>query len=434
MPDKCNTETPKSPSIDTKTAIRLLEEGGVTIDPTTIPDADVLALCRTRQAKDGDILPIKTARNLALILTHDHRLKGKIRYNKFEACTTLKGVPVTDTTDLMMADWVEMVYRLQYAPTSIANAMALVGARDPYHPVCDYLDGLEWDQNPRLDRLLVDYFGAHDSLLNRVISRKWAVSMVARARKMGCKVDTCLVLAGAQGIRKSTGLRALAGADFFSDTLIDVRSKDAYQMIQGVWCYELAELSSVKKADLSAVKGFVSAQSDRYRASYGRHVEKHPRCGVFVGTTNEIEFLSDTTGNRRWWIVKCKAVDLENIHKDRDQIWAEADQAYRASESWWLDASQSDQLDESNEMHMAEDPWMDIVQSWLARRVGPFTIDDMMEDALQIDPPKMRQADRWRAGRILRTMDIEKRQIQKDGKRTMMWFRPGWGDGSTKTP
>jgi len=85
-------------------------------------------------------------------------------------------------------------------------------------------------------------------------------------------------------------------------------------------------------------------------------------------------------------------------------------------------------------MHMAEDPWQDIVQSWLARRVGPFTIDDMMEDALQIDPPKMRQADRWRAGRILRTMDIEKRQIQKDGKRKMMWFRPGWGDGSTKTP
>lgn len=423
MPKDISTKPPQHPQIPTRTAIRLLEEGGATIDTGSVPDPDVLQICRTKVTRDGDVLPIKTFRNLCLILDQDHRLKGRIRFNELLGQPTIDEVPTTDLDDLKIAAMVERIYQIQFEPTKIANAVRFVADRHSHHPVCDYLDGLEWDEQSRLDRLLVTYFGAEDTKLNRVIGRKFAISMVARARKPGCKVDTCLILAGRQGIRKSSGLRALSGEEYFSDTLLDVRHKDALMQIRGVWCYELSELDSMRRSEVSAVKAFVSAQFDRYRSSYGRHVEKHPRTGVFVGTSNETEFLTDSTGSRRWWVARCNKVNLEGIQADRDQIWAEADTAYKAREPWWLDDQADVDLNESNAVHHVDDPWAEIIDVWLESTTGPVRLENVMRGALHIETDRMKTADQWRVGRVLRQLGLTKRQIMKDGKRSMMWVR-----------
>jgi putative DNA primase/helicase len=419
-----NTDTPKQPSIDTPTAIRLLQAGGVTVDPATIPDADVLALCRTRFSRDGAIIPTKTFRNLCLILDNDHRWRGRIRFNELLGQPVIDGEPARDVDDLKIATFVERIYLSQFEPGKIANAVRFVSDLHSFHPVCDYLDGLRWDKKPRLNRLLASYFGAEGSMLNQVIGRKFAISMVARARKPGAKCDNMLILAGDQGIRKSSGLRALChDPDWYSDTLLDVKSKDAYQMIRGTWLYEQAEMDSLRRAEVSAWKAFASAQFDRYRSSYGRHVEVHPRTGVFCGSCNETEFLTDTTGSRRFWVARCSRVNLEAIEMDRDQIWAEASEAYTNGETWWLDGDGEKELNQSNAVHQVDDPWVDIIEAWLDSQVGPVRLENVMRGALHIDTDKMKHADQWRVGRALRQLGLVKKQAMQDGRRTMVWTR-----------
>ena len=154
--------------------------------------------------------------------------------------------------------------------------------------------------------------GAHAGLV-RSVARKWLVSCVARAMQPGCKVDTMLILEGRQGIGKSRALAALAGERFFSDAAIDFASKDACQTIQGVWIFELAELDALLRRGTSTVKAFVSRSIDRFRVPYGRVPEDVPRSVVFAGTVNHGSYLSDTTGNRRYWVVRCEGrLDVES--------------------------------------------------------------------------------------------------------------------------
>jgi predicted P-loop ATPase len=119
----------------------------------------------------------------------------------------------------------------------------------PYHPIRDYLEGLRWDGRERLAGLLHGYAGAQDTEINRLISQRFAVSCVARVMSPGAKVDTVLILAGRQGLGKSTFFRALCGAEWFRDTALDIRNKDAFLALRGAWLYEMAELASMRARD-----------------------------------------------------------------------------------------------------------------------------------------------------------------------------------------
>jgi len=198
------------------------------------------------------------------------------------------------------------------------------------------------------------------------VGQKLCISAVARIYQPGCKVDEVVVLTGKEGIRKSTALRALA-AGWFSDAHIDIKSKDGLMAIAGVWFFELAELDSVRKADHTAVRRFISSQIDRYRPPYGASMLDRPRQGILVGSTNEPEFLTDPHGHRRFIPVSVSQTDPEWITANLDQLWAEAVVLYRKGVPWhYFDEDGSrERAKEAAQPHLSEEPWKPKIEAYL---------------------------------------------------------------------
>ena len=287
-----------------------------------------------------------TLGNLLLILNNDETLTG-IRHNRLanqiygdELPWERPHKPWRDVDTAQLVAFVDKRYGT-FSARNYELALAKVADDRAYHPIREYLEGLpEWDRIPRIDTLLIDYLGAEDSPYTRAVTRKTLVAAVARIISPGTKHDSILVLNGKQGIGKST-LFSKLGQQWYSDSLSisDMKDKTAPEKLQGYWILELGELAGIKKMDVETVKSFITRTDDKYRPSYGRAVESHPRQCIIVGTTNsDGGFLRDITGNRRFWPVwvsgesKYRAWELADI----DQIWAEALVKYQGGEELFL--------------------------------------------------------------------------------------------------
>ena len=250
---------------------------------------------------------------------------------------------------------------------------------------------------------------------------------MARVYRPGCKVDTTLMLSGVQGSLKSTILAALAvREEWFSDSTIDFRSKDAYQLLPGVWIYELAELEALRGVHASTLKAFLSSRRDRYRPSYGRNTVVTPRQTVFLGSTNDAEFLSDPTGSRRFWPVRVGKPNLAALERDRDQIWAEAAHLFKAGTQWWLDPGAERDLRRHSEAFRQVDAWEPVVEDWLAQQAArPLTVAEIVEGALHKKAADIRPEDTMRVGTILVRLGFEKERTTVRGRRSTRWKRSG---------
>jgi putative DNA primase/helicase len=287
-----------------------------------------------------------------------------------------------------------------------------------------------WDQTPRIDNLFQEYFGCGPNELYQEIGKRWMIGMVARIFEPGCKVDTVVILAGPQGIMKSTALKTMAVKDeWFSDSALDMRSKDCYQALSGgIWIYELAELASIRPRDAETVKAFLSSRQDRFRPSYGRNMVTRKRQTVFAGTTNEAEFLSDNTGNRRWHVIKCGRVSIPKLQRDIDQLWAEAVTLYRNNERWWLDASASEELEIIQQEFRQQDSWEMAISSWLIRNDHAFTVWEVLEKAIGKEAHAQTKSDCMRAAAILRSLGCVKGKRKRiNGKMAYPWLKAGSG-------
>jgi putative DNA primase/helicase len=318
-------------------------------------------------------------RNLhnACVALRDHpAMQGKLGYDEFHGCTyALEPLPWdnqpkrpwTDIDDLAATSWLQSSGVGIRVGSGIAReAVQRVAYERRFHPVLDWLESLEWDGVPRLDTWLTTYLGVPASPLVSAIGRKFPISAVARIQKPGCKVDHVPILEGQQGAWKSKSLRALVGDEWFSDQIADLGTKDSSQDLCGVWVVELSELSAIRPGETEKVKAYISRQVDHYRPSYGRRSINVPRQCVFIGTTNAKEYLSDSTGNRRYWPVTTTKLDIEAIARDRDQLWAEAVAAYHAGETWWLEDDELRAAAEiEQEKRRNKDPWESMIADWL---------------------------------------------------------------------
>lgn len=276
-------------------------------------------------------------------------------------------------TDADDANWRN--YLAAYGVTTkqyAQDALEIAFDRAAFHPVRRYLLGLpEWDGRPRLDRLLTDYLGAADDALTRAVARKALTAAVARVmdeRPGGVKFDYCTVLAGPEGIGKSTLVRRLF-APWFTDSVTTLSGKEAMEQLQGAWGVELGELSAIRRTELEGVKAFLSKTEDRYRPAYGRNTEIAPRQCVFFATTNEKEFLKGDTGNRRFWLVDCPGAfpPAPWSEEARGQIWAEALRRWRDGEPLWLGPELEAAMRQRQEAHHegASDPRPGMIAAYL---------------------------------------------------------------------
>jgi predicted P-loop ATPase len=283
-----------------------------------------------------------------------------------------------DQDALDVTIWVEKTKNLN-VEESLAGRMLWRAAKNrPVDSLRDYLRGVQWDGIQRLDTWLSVYVGSDDTAYTRLVGRKWLIGAVARALQPGCKNDQVLVLEGAQALQKSTVLRVLGGnGRFFTDQLPEnLADKDASLAMNGTWIVELAEMTSHSRTKVATMKAFITRQADTFRPPYGKNVVVTQRRSVLAGTLNPRGggWLTDDTGNRRWWPVKCGvngeregdaviSARLATLRADVDMMWAEAVRAYDAGEKWWLESREEVQLAQDvQEDRMADNAVVDALQ------------------------------------------------------------------------
>ncbi|MEW5552118.1 virulence-associated E family protein [Peribacillus frigoritolerans] len=283
--------------------------------------------------------------NVLLILQNDENLKGRFAFNLLTKMPEISGqvlwkrinnsAVLTDHDDSCLRNYLSINYDIK-AKDIVYDSLNQIVLENQYHPVRDYLSSLpKWDGKPRLDTLLIDYFDAEDTKLNRAQTRQTFIGAIKRAFQPGCKFDYVLTLKGPQGVGKSTFLEAISvRKEWFSDSMDDIRGKDAKEQLSGNWIIELGEMAAVGSGDQKRIKQFITSTEDEFRPAYGRRTIRVPRQNIFVATTNDDLPLKDDTGGRRWWIVEVKSKWFEkDIPLEVDQIWAEAVSVYKYMES-----------------------------------------------------------------------------------------------------
>lgn len=337
---------------------------------------------KLQRTKSG--VPESNPYNCIWIMQHDPQLKNRFGLDEFaHRIVVLGNLPWRtvngsdlwgDTDDACIRNYLSTVYQIK-GKGIIDDAITEVMNQNKFHPVREYLTALNWDGTERVDSLFIDFIGAEDTPYIRAVTRKWLCGAIARVMEPGIKFDTAIVLYGEQGLGKSVILERLGGK-WFNNTLQDIKTKDALEQIQGAWINELAELSPTYKNDNEIVKAFLSRTTDRFRVPYGRRTEEYPRQCVFAGSTNNLLFLKDRTGNRRFWPISGnklrKVRNSWDLSKDEvDQIWAEAFMLWANGESLVLDEQLEQEAIKIQQSHTEGSELTGLIEEYLSVLLPP---------------------------------------------------------------
>ena len=331
--------------------------------------------------------------NIKLALK-EPELKGVFRWNEISKKVVVSGGPyakysqdVLNREELItniLVDYLEKEKKFTAHESLVGPKILIAALENAYNPLQDYLNSLEWDGVSRIDNFLLKYCHAKtkdssDQDITAHVQRVSAcffIAAVARALNPGCQVDNVLVLEGAQGKKKTTVFRIL-GEPWGCETAIALGDKDSRMLASFCWIVELAELVSLRKAENATHKAFLTTTVDTYRQPYGKGMISTPRTCIFVGTTNDSDYLTDRTGNRRYWPIGLENVvaDAEGVARDRDQLWAEAVSRFRVTnkpelaregggERWWLVGAEEVEAESQAEDRLAESPIETSVLEW----------------------------------------------------------------------
>jgi predicted P-loop ATPase len=280
-----------------------------------------------------------------------------------------------------------------------------------------------WDGVPRIDRFLTTHFGAGDSDYVRAIGRYTWTAMAGRILDPGCQADMVPVLIGDQGARKSTGVKEMAPAvDFFCEISLSDKEDDLSRKMRGTLVAEIGELRGLHSKEIEHIKQFVTRRHEIWTPKFKEFTTRFPRRLVFIGTTNQAEFLADETGNRRWLPTPVGQVDVEAITRDRIQLWAEARDAFLMDGVAWSDAERLAR--NQHHKHMISDIWEEPIREWIESQSASFyRLNDVMQFALNLNINQVARREELRVGRILRLMGLEKHQRREGEKVIKVWAK-----------
>jgi hypothetical protein len=370
--------------------------------------------------RDKNQQPYNNQYNIEVAL---RKLKVGLRYNDFSGDEEIENLPgygprFDDPAAVNLRLKIDSTFHFLPGRELFRDVTSNVARRNHYHPVRDYLSSLAWDQEPRIERWLIDYAGAPDTPYVRAVSRIVLVAACRRIRKPGSKYDEMLILESPQGTDKSSGLRALAANDdWFTDDLpLGSDTRRFMESTAGKWIIEAPELKGMGRSDINALKACLSRQYDEARMAYGHKNTRVARQFVIIGTTNETDYLRDGTGNRRFWPVRVQRFDLARLRADRDQLWAEAAEAEALGESIRLDPRlYADAAIEQETRLRGDDPLVDVLYRALGNRTGKLRVSDAyLICGIEAGKANQDQIDRF--GRAIRELGWERKRRRFDGK------------------
>lgn len=392
--------------------------------------------------KKGDVSPCLA--NAELILSHMKEWSGVIGYDEFSERTVFRSrVPSdrhsresgdwSDHLDDMTTIWLQRTWGVEFSTSNVGKAVEVLARGNRFHPVREALAALSsWDGTRRNPEWLSDYLGVERTEYTARVGTFFLRGMIKRVMEPGCKFDYCLVLEGEQGRGKSSVARILSW-HWFCDTDLDLNNKDSLLALPGHWVYEIAELGSLMKAEERKQKSFLSRQEDEYRPPYGKRFIKVPRQSVFIGTTNEEEYLKDATGGRRFWPVMCgDEFNLDGLRDALPQMFAEALHDYRYGERCWPSRAEQDELFTPEQARRGmQEPYEDILATWLKNQLSPFSMADAALDGMKLTPDKLTPAMVTRIGIALKRLGCGRQEdrLAKDKERRRLYVPPSQRHG-----
>ncbi len=438
-----DTRPPQASAPSTGAASNVVDLAGRTLSPDPYAARAENANWQSNLSVDTDGKLIKKSANNVKWFLRGHRdMDGLFAFNELDRAVYItRPAPwtrgpfvrrrISDDDAFEVQAWLDRTVQLTPNKDTVHAGIDNAATVNKFHPIRQYLDALTWDGVRRiqggtdLEPFTEFYLGSPPSDIFNIFLTKWLVAAVARVMRPGCMMKTMIVLEGEQDLFKSTFVRALAtlnGEEYFLDSIGDITREQSIMKTHGKWLVEVSELAGINRAELEPTKAWISRTIDNYRPPWGRRPIDVPRQFVLAGTHNPSGwgYLKDVTGNRRFWPIKVRKIDIEAVRRDCDQIWAEAVTLYRSGMVWWLTDEENGMADALTEAREVEDPWgakiEGVVAGTVARRV------EIAEIIAGMSIP-IGQQDEIAARRIAQYLARSGWASERDGRRTV-WVRP----------
>ena len=380
--------------------------------------------------KNARGIPVSNLDNGFRALDYDPKYKGKIWWDDFhqKIYSTLYSETPREWSDIdtfeLLKDFQSRIGLYSFTSETITHAVYLLSSRDKRNEPRDWMSSLKWDGEDRLTHFFENYFGSPCGPYFEALGKNFFIAMVARIFCPGCQADNMVILEGPQGTFKTSALRVIGGPWHVSMSEA-ISSGDFVEVFQGKMIVEIAEMESFSKAETSKIKAMLTVTSDRYRKKYGRHAEEHPRQCIFVGTTNDSNYLKDSTGLRRFWPLTVKHININQLIIDRPQLFAEALHRLNAGETWHV--MPHTETVNQQELRRSTDPWEEIVETYVNQYFTPgvgFNATEVATTGLNIPIERMDKKTSMRVGAILHRIGCEQKVSRVDGKSQRRWFLP----------
>ena len=386
--------------------------------------------------------------NAELLMVHGDELGGCFVLDEFcDRDTVVKPLPWEDEAEFKVRRVSAMdITKLQIfmekkgmklSKGAMLDVMRSACASRKYNPAIEYLDSLVWKGKPLLNNWLARYLGAKyqpSAYLER-IAACWWMAAVQRIYRPGTDFHHMIVLEGGQAAGKSSALKTIAtfGHDvqvaYFTDRItfdmIDKQDFAAYAA--GHVVLEFQELSGLGKKDRNKVKQWITQNTDEYRRPFEPITTSFPRQFVLAGTTNESQYLTDPTGDRRFWPVRVgDTIDIEALKEDREQLWAEAVHRVKSGELYYIkpDDPVYELMQAEQSSRYLGDPWENTIEQYVSG-YSSLSIEDIFNDLLYIPKERWDRGSRQRISDVLTKLGWENRPVYDRyiGKSVRKWVK-----------
>lgn len=376
--------------------------------------------------KQADYLaPDEAPRLLREYRLIEQQFSDRLRFNDLLKQVELDGEAFDPSTAKLEMNVTHSV-SIKGAREDITDSILKLAKQNSYSPVGEYLTSVHQqygNSTSILNGVAQRHLGTSEPIHEALVKR-FLIAAVARAIAPGCKHDCALILQGPQGYGKSTFFKVLASEPWFDDSLGSASDKDEKLKLHRSWMVEWPELETVfRRHDVSQVKAFMSSAVDILRPPYGRSIETLKRGSVIVGTTNQEQFLADTTGNRRFWVVPIThPIDIAKLQAERDQIWAAAVTLYQSDEQWWLTAEENQKVDTNRSRYEAVDPWLNPIQEYIDG-MPAVTTESILLNAVHLETSKHNSGHARRVADVMRVLGWEQtpNPVSHYGKKKRVW-------------
>ncbi|VDO06497.1 unnamed protein product [Brugia timori] len=385
--------------------------------------------------KSGEILA--RVNNVAMALRRPDFTGMEIRFDKFkDEIVWCPDGAQGEWRAFKDADYVRLritMERRGFKPIGrdlIRDVVLMVADENAFDTAIMWLSDLKWDGVPRVQTFLSDHFGVEPSDYHKAVSLYMWTALAGRVMEPGVKADMVPVLVGAQGLRKSTAVAAIApDVNFFCEISFGDKETDLSRRMRGKLVGEISELRGLMTREEESIKAFITRTHEEWVPKFREFQTTFPRRLLFIGTTNKNEFLADETGHRRWLPVTVGKVDVDSIVAVRDQLWAEGRELFKKNQIMFTTAE--DLAKEVHKDHIVTDAWDDVIKDWLntedaltgqkpADQYG-INLQEVLTDALRFDAKSINRREELRAASVLRRLGYEKVDARLNGSVRKIW-------------